>query len=73
MNRKNEVATQYDMYDVENIGLLKMDFLGLRTLTVVNDTLKLINGSFKMNKIPINDNKTFQLFRDGNTTGIFLL
>jgi DNA polymerase III alpha subunit len=71
MSRKNEIATQYDMYDVENIGLLKMDFLGLRTLTVVNDTSKLINGTFELNKIPMNDSKTFQLFRDGNTTGIF--
>jgi len=71
MSRKNEIATQYDMYDVENIGLLKMDFLGLRTLTVVADTLKLINKSIKMSEIPMNDSKTFQLFRDGNTTGIF--
>ena len=69
------VATQYAMHDVEAIGLLKMDFLGLRTLTLVHDTLESIEqtsgGKLRPADIPLDDEKTFVLFSEGQTSGIF--
>lgn len=69
------VMTQYYMNDLESVGLLKMDFLGLRTLTVIENALKLIkenhNVEIDLNKIPENDPKIFELFQKGNTIGIF--
>lgn len=69
------VATQYPMNDVEAIGLLKMDFLGLRTLTLVHDTLVSIfmaeGVEMTTADIPLDDPATFELFSQGATSGIF--
>jgi len=74
-SNKDEITTQYDMKGIEEIGLLKMDFLGLRTLTVIDDTLKLIREEGKkqldINSIPLEDEKVFELFSRGQTVGIF--
>jgi DNA polymerase-3 subunit alpha len=65
------------MGDVEKIGLLKMDFLGLRTLTVIQETLKLIEGSkgetVDLNRISMKDRKTFNLLKAARTVGVFQL
>jgi DNA polymerase-3 subunit alpha len=69
------VTTQFPMNDVEAIGLLKMDFLGLRTLTLVHDALASISrergSEFTSADIPLDDRKTYRLFAKGNTSGIF--
>jgi len=71
------IVTQYEMHAIESLGLLKMDFLGLRNLTVIENTLKIVkatrNKLIKIADIPLDDNKTFQLLRDGKTTGVFQL
>ncbi|MDI3528092.1 MAG: polymerase subunit alpha [Tenuifilum sp.] len=68
-------VTQYEGAHVEDIGLLKMDFLGLKTLSIIKDTLKLIEQStgekVDINNIPLDDPKTFELFSRGDTTAIF--
>lgn len=72
---QSDIVTQFNMKDLESAGLLKMDFLGLRTLTIIRDTISLIqkNHSVKIDidKIPLDDEKTYQLFWKGQTTGIF--
>lgn len=72
---KGEVTTQFAMGDVESLGLLKMDFLGLRNLTVIDDALALIKAetglSIEINALPLDDEATFELFRSGNTDGVF--
>jgi DNA polymerase-3 subunit alpha len=72
---KEEITTQYDMRSIEEIGLLKMDFLGLRTLTVIDDTLQVLreenNTTVDIDSIPLDDEKTYQLFSNGETVGIF--
>lgn len=68
------VVTQYTMTTIEELGLLKMDFLGLRTLTVIDDCVKAVkekNPSFDINKIPLDDEKTYSLFKSGQTYGVF--
>jgi len=71
------VTTQFDMKAVEKIGLLKMDFLGLRTLTVIADTLKLIQESqgvaLDIEALPLEDARTFRLLSEGRTFGVFQL
>lgn len=71
------VITQYDMYGVEALGLLKMDFLGLKNLTIIEDTLKLIkklhNVKIDISRLPLDDKKTYQLLQEGKTTGLFQL
>lgn len=71
------IVTQYEMHSIEDIGLLKMDFLGLRNLTTIEDTLKRIYAISQQNvdieKIPLDDEKTYQLLREGNSTGVFQL
>jgi len=64
------LVTQFDMGTCEEIGLLKMDILGLKTLTVISDTLKLIGG-LDINKIPLDDRKTYSLLSRGETIGVF--
>lgn len=68
-------VTQYEGTQVEDIGLLKMDFLGLKTLSIVKDAIQLIEISAEekvdINNIPLNDQKTFDLFSRGDTTAIF--
>ncbi|MEO8399602.1 MAG: DNA polymerase III subunit alpha, partial [Ignavibacteriaceae bacterium] len=72
---QTDIVTQFNMKEIENAGLLKMDFLGLRTLTIIRDTLELIKKNFgvglDIDSIPLNDEKTFQLFSKGQTTGVF--
>ena len=71
----DEVLTQFDKDDVESLGLLKMDFLGLRTLTVIADTVKSIRGSddpeFDLAEIPFDDAEVYALFSRGDTDGVF--
>jgi DNA polymerase III subunit alpha len=68
-------VTQFDNSVVESAGLLKMDFLGLKTLTLIKDTCKLIKyrTGIELNpdEFPIDDNKTYELFQRGETVGIF--
>ncbi|MGL5831299.1 MAG: DNA polymerase III subunit alpha [Candidatus Altimarinota bacterium] len=71
------IVTQYSMKYLEDIGLLKMDFLGLKNLTIIEQTLNLIEKTkgikIDLIKIPMDDLKTFELFQRGDTTGIFQL
>jgi len=73
--RREEITTQIDMGWVEKIGLLKIDILGLRTLTVVQDTLKMIEEQtgekIDLNSLELNDPATFEIFANGDTVGIF--
>ncbi|MDC0997203.1 DNA polymerase III subunit alpha [Candidatus Pelagibacter sp.] len=67
-------STQFDMYSAENAGLVKFDFLGLKTLTVINNTQKLvkkIDKNFSIEKINYEDQKVFDLLSSGNTVGLF--
>jgi DNA polymerase-3 subunit alpha len=67
-------STQFDMYSAENAGLIKFDFLGLKTLTVINRTQKLINKKvkdFKIEDIDFEDKKVFELLSSGYTVGLF--
>ena len=67
-------STQFDMYSAENAGLVKFDFLGLKTLTVINNTQKLIkklNKDFDIEKINYEDQKVFDLLSTGKTVGLF--
>ena len=69
-----DVTSQYDMKGLEDLGLLKMDFLGLRNLTVIDKTKKLIerdNKSLDIDSISLNDEKVYKLFSNGLTTGVF--
>lgn len=71
---RGEVTTQYDMKSVEEIGLLKMDFLGLRTLTVLKDAVRMLaerGTHLDLRTIPLNDSKTFELLARGETVGVF--
>ena len=69
-------STQFDMYSAENAGLVKFDFLGLKTLTVIDKTKKLINSvdpNFKIENINFEDQKVFDLLSSGKTVGLFQL
>ena len=72
---KDEITTQYTMTDLERLGLLKMDFLALTTLTVIEQTRAQIRGQLgvelALDQLDLNDQKTFKLFCEGKTTGIF--
>jgi DNA polymerase-3 subunit alpha len=71
---RDEIVTQWDKDVIEELGLLKMDFLGLRTLTVIDDTLRLLRLQgleIDLAEIPLDDPATFELFCDGRTNGIF--
>jgi len=71
------IITQFDMQNVEALGFLKMDFLGLRNLTVIENTIRLVkklhNIDININNLPEGDKKTFQLLQDGDTTSVFQL
>jgi DNA polymerase-3 subunit alpha len=78
--QSSSIMTQYDKDDVEKIGLVKFDFLGLRTLTVIDKALKSINKSFNngeerlnLDNIPLNDPKVFELLSSGKTMAVFQL
>jgi DNA polymerase-3 subunit alpha len=70
-----DVTTQYDMKGVERVGLLKMDFLGLRTLTLIDNCVKMIEAETGEHvdpaRIPVDDPKTYALFAAGKTSGLF--
>ncbi|HXV63421.1 MAG TPA: DNA polymerase III subunit alpha, partial [Vicinamibacteria bacterium] len=72
---KGEITTQFDMRNCEEIGLLKMDFLGLRTLTLIDNCLDMIKKqlgiSIDLETLPLDDAKTYELFGRGDTFGIF--
>lgn len=75
--RENEALTQFDMKGVEAIGLVKLDLLGLRNLTVIHEALELIKAQGKqppdMSHLDLNDKKTYRLLCRGDTTGVFQL
>ncbi len=70
-----DITTQYDMNEIEKLGLLKMDFLGLRNLTVIDKTIELIykrlGKKIDINSIPFDDPKVYELFSKGLTVGVF--
>ena len=72
---KEEIVTQYDMSGLEKLGLLKMDFLGLTTLTIVFDALALIlkhrGVTLDLSEMPLDDPKAFEIFAKGYTSGVF--
>ncbi|HDY72788.1 MAG TPA: DNA polymerase III subunit alpha [bacterium] len=72
---KNEIITQYEMHAVEDLGLLKMDFLGLKNLTIIEDTLARIYAIHKkkidIENLPLNDRQTYKLLQKGKTVGVF--
>ncbi len=75
--KEGEVVTQYAMGPLSDLGMLKMDFLGLKTLTVIQDCVDLIrergNPDFAIGEIPFEDPKTFELLNAGETIGVFQL
>lgn len=77
MAQKGVVTTQYSMGPVEELGLLKMDFLGLSNLTVIKNALRIIKRVYDVdidiNTVPLDDKKTYQLLQRGDTTGVFQL
>ena len=75
MSAKDELTSQYSMNDLEKVGMLKMDFLALTTLTVINDCLESLKSKagveIDWSRISLNDEKTMQLFGDGRTDAVF--
>ncbi|MBL9203409.1 MAG: DNA polymerase III subunit alpha, partial [Opitutaceae bacterium] len=75
--QEGDVTVQFDMNAVGKLGLLKMDFLGLKTLTVIADAVdnvrRTVAPDFDIEKIPLDDAKTFALLNSGRTTGVFQL
>jgi DNA polymerase-3 subunit alpha len=73
----NAIVTQYEAHGIEGLGLLKMDFLGLKNLTIIEETLKRIYAvhgfNIDIDNIPFDDEKTFKLLREGNCVGVFQL
>lgn len=76
-SKEGGVVTEFAMGDIEKLGLLKMDFLGLRNLTIINNTLKMLKKHFDIeidiNNIPLDDEKTYELLCNGQTDGVFQL
>ena len=76
-----QLVTQFDKKDVEEVGLIKFDFLGLRNLTIIDNAVKIVNKKRRLKHeseldialIPITDKRTFQLLQNGETTGVFQL
>lgn len=77
MAQKGVVSTQYPMGPIEELGLLKMDFLGLSNLTIINNALRIIRRVYgyeiDLSTLPLDDDKTFKLLQRGDTTGVFQL
>ncbi len=83
--KEEKIITQFDMYDLDlnavsdnkALGLMKMDFLGLRNLTILEDALKLVQNStgtlIDIHEVPVDDVKTFELISRGDTIGVFQL
>ncbi len=74
-NNNDEITTQYEMKSVDRMGLLKMDFLGLITLTILDDAAKLVEKKTgcrpDLSSIPLNDPEVYRLFAEGRTDGVF--
>ena len=73
---KGETVTQYPMKSIEKIGLIKFDLLGLKTLTIIDNVIKMLKAqglSVDINNIPLDDTKTYELLSSGNASGIFQL
>jgi DNA polymerase-3 subunit alpha len=74
---KDDLVSQYSMKDIDRVGLIKFDFLGLKTLTVINDTLRFIKEALGIDidirNLPLDDRKTYQLLSRGETDGVFQL
>lgn len=72
---REEITTQFPMQDVEAIGLLKMDILGLRNLTVIQDAIDLVKAAtgeqIDLKNMPLDDAAAFEVFQEGNTDGVF--
>ncbi|HSX14610.1 MAG TPA: DNA polymerase III subunit alpha [Candidatus Saccharimonadales bacterium] len=75
--QKGGIVTQYEMHTIEDLGLLKMDFLGLSNLTIINNTLRIVRKvygkSISTAEIPLDDKPTYALLSRGDTTGVFQL
>ncbi|WP_022854070.1 DNA polymerase III subunit alpha [Thermodesulfatator atlanticus] len=73
----DEIVTQFDMKAVERVGLIKFDFLGLKTLTIIDHALRLVKEHFgkeiDLARLPLDDEKTYELLRRGDTDGVFQL
>ncbi|RJQ33333.1 DNA polymerase III subunit alpha [Candidatus Parcubacteria bacterium] len=71
------IVSQYSMHPVEDLGLLKMDFLGLKNLTIIEQTIEIIEATkglrINIDNIPLGDKKTFEILQAGETTGVFQL
>ncbi|MBU1987499.1 DNA polymerase III subunit alpha, partial [Patescibacteria group bacterium] len=69
------IISQYSLHPIEDLGLLKIDVLGLKNLTIIETTINILKNADKINvdinKIPLDDQKTYQLFQKGETTGVF--
>jgi len=76
-SKDGSIITEYPMADLEKLGLLKMDFLGLRNLTIISKTIKLIklrhNLDIEINNIPLDDTETYEMLTRGETSGVFQL
>jgi len=72
-----DIVSQYSLHPIEDLGLLKIDFLGLKNLTIIETTLEIIEKTtghkIEIDKIPLNDKKAFQLFKKAKTVGVFQL
>lgn len=77
MAQKGVISTQYPMFPIEDLGLLKMDFLGLSNLTIIQQTMRIVkkvyNVELDLGTLQLDDKKTFELFQRGDTTGVFQL
>ncbi|MDZ7798522.1 MAG: DNA polymerase III subunit alpha [Patescibacteria group bacterium] len=71
------IISQYSLHPIEDLGLLKMDFLGLKNLTIIETTLDIVEGiteqKINIEKLPLSDKETFKLLQSGRTTGVFQL
>ncbi|MFT4693260.1 MAG: DNA polymerase-3 subunit alpha [Francisella sp.] len=79
-DKGGDIVTQFDKGDVEDVGLVKFDFLGLKNLTIIKNAIKSINAKkskdekpFDISDIPLDDEQTYKLLQAGNTTGVFQL
>jgi DNA polymerase-3 subunit alpha len=77
MAQKGVVATQFPMGPIEELGLLKMDFLGLSNLTIINNAIRIVRKAYgdqiDLSSLPMDDAETYKLFQNGDTTGVFQL
>lgn len=74
-DREETIVTQYSLHPIDDLGLLKMDFLGLKNLTIIERTCEIIEKmhgiKIDIDHVPLNDEKTYKLFQDSRTTGVF--